>query len=162
MANRNVLRFFLIISKLLLSFIWLGNLFQSVGPATLKGLDAKVCLTVLGITSLSFMLLHLKLCVHSVNLTSGFVRYSGASPLRHLNTNTRILNCILVILEANAAQLVPPYCYHTCLYPVLVKLCNSECAASAELLNLVTHTVWNWNSQDEKGKGLLLILYMNP
>ena len=66
-----------------------------MGPATLKDLDAKICLTVLGTTSLSFMLLDLRLWVNSVHLTSRFIRYSGASPLRHLKTNTRILNFIL-------------------------------------------------------------------
>ena len=108
------------IYKLLLSFIWLSNLFKSVGPAILKDLDAKVCFTILGITGLSFMLLDLRLCVHSVHLTSRFIRHSEASPLRHLNTNTRILTLSWILLEANTAQLMPPYCYYTCLYPVPV------------------------------------------
>ena len=64
-----------------------------------------------GITSLSFMLLDLRLCVHSVHLTSRFIRYFGTSPLRHLDTNNRILNFILDFIgsqysSANASLLL--------------------------------------------------------
>ena len=120
LANRNVLRFFLNISKLLLFLIWFGSLFLSVSPTTLKDLAAKVCLTVLGMTSLSFMLLDLRLWVCLVHLTSRFIKYTGGSPLRHLNTSTRILNLILGLMEANAAQLMPLYCWSTGFYLVLV------------------------------------------
>ena len=111
LANRNVLRFFLNISKLLLFLVWFGSLFQSVSPATLKDLPANICLTVLGVTSLSFMLLDLGLWFPLEHLTSRFIQYSGASPLRHLNTSTRILNLILDFMgsqcsSANASLLL--------------------------------------------------------
>ena len=68
---------------LLLSLALLGSLFHSTGPMTLKDLEAKVFLSVLGMTSLSLMLLDQRVWVFVDIWSGGF-----SDTLVHLPSNT--------------------------------------------------------------------------
>ena len=67
-----------------LSLTLLGSLFHSMGPMMLKDLKVKVFLSVVGMTSLSMMLLDLRVWVVCGNLVKRFIRYSSASPLKEV------------------------------------------------------------------------------
>ena len=63
-----------------MDLIFLGNLFQRVGPDTLKDLSAKVLHLVLGITSKYRSVVDLRLSLVGFGLDISFCKYCGPMP----------------------------------------------------------------------------------
>ena len=92
--NRWVLRSFLKLSRVFADLISFGNLFQSVGPDTLKDLSTKVLHLVLGITSKCGSVEDLRLFLVAFGFVISFCKYCGPISCTHLYVRIKILKAI--------------------------------------------------------------------
>ena len=120
--NRWVLRSFLKLSRVCADMIFFGNLFQSIGPDTLKDLSAKVLHLVLGITNKYGSVADLRLFLVAFGFDISFCKYCGPIPCTGLYVRVRILKAICCLTGSQCK------CSRACVALSNLDLLSTKCA----------------------------------